>query len=133
MAVAINNVENIAAARGIDTDGDGIPDKPNPVGDGANALKMATIKSEKAIGRFTYEEFFKSIVSDLGISSQESKKFLENQNILINNLEQRRQSTVGVSLDEEMAEMLKFQHGYDAAARYMKTVDQMIETVIEKL
>ena len=99
----------------------------------SNALKMATIKSEKAIGRFTYEEFFKSIVSDLGISSQESKKFLENQNILINNLEQRRQSTVGVSLDEEMAEMLKFQHGYDAAARYMKTVDQMIETVIEKL
>ncbi len=133
MAVAINNVENIAAARGMDTDGDGIPDKPNPVGDGANALKMATIKSEKAIGRFTYEEFFKSIVSDLGISSQEAKKFLENQNILINNLEQRRQSTVGVSLDEEMAEMLKFQHGYDAAARYMKTVDQMIETVIDKL
>lgn len=133
MAVAINNVENIAAARGMDTDGDGIPDKPNPVGDGANALKMASIKSEKAIGRFTYEEFFKSIVSDLGISSQEAKKFLENQNILINNLEQRRQSTVGVSLDEEMAEMLKFQHGYDAAARYMKTVDQMIETVIDKL
>lgn len=133
MAVAINNVENIAAARGMDTDGDGIPDKPNPVGDGANALKMASIKSEKAIGRFTYEEFFKSIVSDLGISSQEAKKFLENQNILINNLEQRRQSTVGVSLDEEMAEMLKFQHGYDAAAKYMKTVDQMIETVIDKL
>lgn len=133
MTVAINNVENIAAARGIDTDGDGIPDKPNPVGDGANALKMASIKSEKSIGRFTYEEFFKSIVSDLGISSQEAKKFLENQNILINNLEQRRQSTVGVSLDEEMAEMLKFQHGYDAAARYMKSVDQMIETVIEKL
>ena len=133
MKVAIDNVENIAAAKGMDTDGDGIPDKPNPVGDGSNALRMATIKSEKSIGRFTYEEFFKSIVSDLGISSQEAKKFLENQKILINNLEQRRQSTVGVSLDEEMAEMLKFQHGYNAAARYMKTVDQMIETVINKL
>jgi len=103
------------------------------VGDGSNALRMATLKSEKAIGRFTYEEFFKSIVSDLGISSQEAKKFLENQNVLLNNLEERRQATVGVSLDEEMAEMLKYQHGYDAAARYMKTVDDMISTVIEKL
>ena len=133
MTVAINNVENIAAAKGVDTDGDGIPDKANPVGDGSNALRMATLKSDKAIGRFTYEEFFKSIVADLGISSQEAKKFLENQNILLNNLEERRQATVGVSLDEEMAEMLKYQHGYDAAARYMKTVDEMISTVIDKL
>lgn len=133
MTVAINNVENIAAAKGIDTNGDGVADKPNPVGDGSNALKMAMLKSEKSIGRFTYEEFFKSIVSDLGISSQEAQKFLENQNILLNNLEQRRQATMGVSLDEEMAEMLKYQHGYDAAARYMKTVDDMISTVIEKL
>lgn len=133
MTVAINNVENIAAAKGIDTDGDGVADKPNPVGDGSNALKMAMLKSEKSIGRFTYEEFFKSIVSDLGISSQEAQKFLENQNILLNNLEQRRQATMGVSLDEEMAEMLKYQHGYDAAAKYMKTVDDMISTVIEKL
>lgn len=133
MNVAINNVENIAAAKGIDTDGDGIPDKPNPVGDGSNALRMAMLKSDKSIGRFTYEEFFKSIVSDLGISSQEAKKFLENQSILLNNLEERRQATVGVSLDEEMAEMLKYQHGYDAAAKYMKTVDDMISTVIDKL
>lgn len=133
MAVAINNVENIAAAKGIDTDGDGVADKANPVGDGSNALRMAMLKSEKSVGRFTYEEFFKSIVSDLGISSQEAQKFLENQNILLHNLEQRRQATMGVSLDEEMAEMLKFQHGYDAAARYMKTVDQMLQTVIEKL
>lgn len=133
MNMAITNVENIAAAKGMDTNGDGSPDKPNSVGDGSNALKMASLKSEKSIGRFTYEEFFKSIVSDLGISSQEAKKFLENQNVLLNNLEQRRQATVGVSLDEEMAEMLKYQHGYDAAARYMKTVDEMISTVIEKL
>ena len=133
MTVAINNVVNIAAAKGTDTNGDGVADKPNPVGDGSNALKMAMLKSEKSIGRFTYEEFFKSIVSDLGISSQEAQKFLENQNILLNNLEQRRQATMGVSLDEEMAEMLKYQHGYDAAARYMKTVDDMISTVIEKL
>ena len=133
MTVAIDNVENIAAAKGVDTNGDGVADKPNPVGDGSNALKMAMLKSEKSIGRFTYEEFFKSIVSDLGISSQEAQKFLENQNILINNLEERRQATMGVSLDEEMAEMLKYQHGYDAAARYMKTVDDMISTVIEKL
>ncbi len=133
MAVAITNVENIAAAQGIDTNGDGLVDKANPVGDGSNALRMATLKGEKSIGRFTYEEFFKSVVSDLGISSQEAKKFVENQTILMNNLEARRQAEQGVSLDEEMANMIKYQHGYDAAARYIRTVDEMIKTVIEKL
>lgn len=133
MAVAIKNVENIAAAQGIDTDGDGLVDKANPVGDGSNALRMADLKSEKSIGRFTYEEFFKSVVSDLGISSQEAKKFVENQKILLNNLDQRRQAEQGVSLDEEMANMIKYQHGYDAAARYISTVDDMIQTIIEKL
>jgi len=133
MSVAISNVENIAAARGIDTTGDGIANKANPVGDGSNALLMATLKNEKSIGRFTYEEFFKSVISDLGISSQEAKKFLENQKVLITNLEQRRQAEQGVSLDEEMANMIKYQHGYNAAARYIKTVDDMVKTVIEKL
>jgi flagellar hook-associated protein 1 FlgK len=133
MSVAINNVENIAAARGIDTDGDGIADRANPVGDGSNALRMATLKGEKSIGRFTYDEFFKSVVSDLGISSQEAKKYMENQKILMNNLEQRREAEQGVSLDEEMANMIKYQHGYDAAARYIRSVDDMVKTVIEKL
>lgn len=133
MSVAITNVENIAAAKGQDLDGDGIPDKANPVGDGSNTLRMAELKSQKSIGRFTYEEFFKSVVSDLGISSQEAKKYMENQKILMNNLEQRREAEQGVSLDEEMANMIKYQHGYDAAARYIRSIDEMVKTVIEKL
>lgn len=133
MAVAITNVEEIAAASGVDTTGDGIADTANPSGDGSNALRMAKLKDVKSIGRFTYEEYFKSVVSDLGVSSSEAKKYKENQDILIKNLEQRRQSEMGVSLDEEMSDMLKYQHGYDAAAKYIKTVDEMVETLITKL
>ena len=49
------------------------------------------------------------------------------------NLEQLRQSVSGVSMDEEFAEMIKFQHGYNAAARFINTMDQMLETIINRL
>lgn len=133
MRFAITDVAEIAAAQGIDTNGDGLADKGNSIGDGSNALRIASLKDAKSIGNFTYEEFFKSVISDLGVSSQEAKKFADNQKVLIDNLEKRRQSEIGVSLDEEMANMIKYQHGYDAAAKYMSSIDQMMDTVINKL
>ena len=48
-------------------------------------------------------------------------------------LEDLRQSISGVSLDEEFAEMIKFQHGYNAAARFVTTIDKMLDTIINRL
>ncbi|TDT68075.1 flagellar hook-associated protein 1 FlgK [Hypnocyclicus thermotrophus] len=133
MRFAIENVDEIAASIGVDSDGDGIPDSPGNEGDGRNALRIASLKDKKSIGDFTYAEFFKSVISDLGVSSQEAKKFMKNQKVMIDNLEKRREAVVGVSLDEEMANMIKYQHGYDAAAKYITTVNEMMDTLINKL
>ena len=46
--------------------------------------------------------------------------------------EDRRQNVSGVSLDEEMANMVRFQRGYQASARAMSTIDEMLDTLINR-
>ncbi len=107
--------------------------EPNKAGDGSNALKMSELKYQKSIGKYTYSDYFESMISDVGITSQQATRFVETQDILISNLEQRRQSEIGVSLDEEMTNMIRYQHGYNAAAKFINTVNQMYDTLINKI
>lgn len=48
-------------------------------------------------------------------------------------LENMRQSVMGVNLDEEMANMVQFQHSYNAAAKMMQTMNEMLDTIINRL
>jgi flagellar hook-associated protein 1 FlgK len=57
----------------------------------------------------------------------------DNQTLLVDQLENRRESTSGVSLDEEMANMIKYQHSYTAAARIINTMDEMLDLIVNRL
>lgn len=81
----------------------------------------------------TIGDYFRSIVGQLGVQSNEASRQVENQKIIVDQVEARRQSVVGVSLDEEMSNMIKFQHAYNAAARVMTTVDEMLDKVINSM
>jgi flagellar hook-associated protein 1 FlgK len=48
-------------------------------------------------------------------------------------LENMRQSVMGVNLDEEMANMVQFQHAYNASARLIQTMSELLDTVINRL
>ena len=43
-----------------------------------------------------------------------------------------RESVAGVSLDEEMSNLIKFQHAFEAAARMISVIDQMLDTLINR-
>ena len=49
---------------------------------------------------------------------------------VLTSIDNQRQSVSGVSLDEEMTNLMKFQRGYQASARMMTTIDQMLDTLI---
>jgi len=79
------------------------------------------------------EDFMKSLVATLGIDSQQADNYSDNQQIVVNQIINRRLSNSGVSIDEEMANLVKFQHAYNAAAKMIQTMSEIYETLINKL
>jgi len=130
-----NDLSNIAVAQGIDTNGDDVFDKPNGVGDNGNALIIAKHRYNNAmIGeKATFDEFFTGLIGTLGSDARGANTQLEKSKLVMKHLQNKRKSISGVSYDEEMANMVMFQHGYSASARLIKTFDSMLDTVINRL
>jgi flagellar hook-associated protein 1 FlgK len=133
-----NNVENIAAS--MRTYMDGATEKV-VAGNNSLALLMAGLKNAKfdfdpantgqtVLNGGTMDEFFRAIVGEIGVQTQEAERQTDNQQLLVDQVEARRQSISGVSLDEEMANMIKFQHAYNAAARALTTFDELLDKLI---
>ncbi|MGM0898373.1 MAG: flagellar hook-associated protein FlgK [Bacillota bacterium] len=76
---------------------------------------------------------FRALVSGLGTEAQSAGYAVKTQEQMLISTENRRQSVTGVSLDEEMASLVKFQHAYNAAARLVSTTDQMLDTIINRM
>ena len=126
------DVDNIAAARGKDAGGTGDYNMANGIGDGSNALLIANLRHKNAMidKNTTFNDFYTSLISKVGAQGEEAKDRTENQETLLKNLTNLRESISGVNLDEEMSAMVTFQHGYNANARMISTFDKMLETII---
>lgn len=79
------------------------------------------------------DDFLKSLVANIGVDTQEASRLTDTQTLLLSQVEFNRQSVSGVSLDDEMSEMIKFQHAYNANARVMTTMDELLDTIINRL
>jgi flagellar hook-associated protein 1 len=128
----VRNVDRIAAAQGQDQGGTGNPNETNGIGDGTNALRIARLRHINAMvdQSTSFNDFLVSLVSRIGTQGEESETRVRTQETLLTNLNNLRQSVSGVNLDEEMSNMVQFQHGYNAAARVINMIDKMLETVI---
>lgn len=105
--------------------------KTGEPGDGDNALAMARLSQMPLVdGTATLDNYFASIVSRLGVISQKALHMVEHQADVENHLAALRESVAGVSLDEEMTNMIMFQHAYAAAARVVTAMDEALETLI---
>ncbi|WP_010239580.1 flagellar hook-associated protein FlgK [Clostridium arbusti] len=81
----------------------------------------------------TMENYFKNSVDKLGIQEQEAQRVVKNQTTLLQSFQQSRASVSGVSIDEEMANLIQYQHAYQANAKVISTVDQLLDVVINGL
>ncbi|SEQ25363.1 flagellar hook-associated protein FlgK [Piscibacillus halophilus] len=125
-----NNENNIAVSS------DGAP------GDGQHALELDRVRDmvsddlldeDVDLDGKSVQKFYESMIGDLGIKAEEANQMESNTNELRMSVENNRQSVSGVSLDEEMANMIKFQHAYNAAARSLTVVDEMLDRVINQM
>lgn len=77
--------------------------------------------------------YFKDTVNRLAVQTQEAKRVVKNHEALLASLDESRTSISGVSLDEEMANMIQYQHAYQANAKIISTVDELLDVVINGL
>jgi len=84
-------------------------------------------------GEGSAEDFMKSLIANMGIDAQQAKTMTDNQETIVKQVENERQSVSGVSLDEELANMIKHQQVYNACARMITTMSQVYDTLINKL
>lgn len=103
-------------------------------GDGSNFKKMVDLRSDNTMFAWgNPDDFVKSLLSNLGVDTQEAKRMTANEQVLVLQVDNERQSISGVSIDEEMANVIKFQHAYNASARMITAVDEMIDVIVNRM
>ncbi len=75
-------------------------------------------------------DYYNSIIADVGNRVQEAKFIHQNQDKIVHQLQIQRASITGVSLDEEMTQLIQYEQAYEAAARMITTVDELMQTIL---
>ncbi|MDR1588404.1 MAG: flagellar hook-associated protein FlgK [Treponema sp.] len=106
----------------------------NP-GNGEAALAVAAIRNTAVmVGRLgTFDDYFADAVGRIGMLGEQSREALATENLIMKQLKDMRESVSGVNIDEELAAMIKYQHGYNAAARFITTVNSLYDTLINRM
>jgi flagellar hook-associated protein 1 FlgK len=114
------NADNIAAS----SDGN--------AGDGSIALAIFNLQNELVMdeGQATINQYYASLAADLGSLTQAAETELEQSDVVLDQARLWQASAEGVSLDEEMANMVKYQTTYGALAKFVVTVNEMLDTLL---
>ena len=107
-------------------------------GNGDNAKKLQDVIDKAlpsdALGKDTsVKEFFEGVIGELAVNTKEAIRQTENTDIQRARVENDRYSVSAVSLDEEVTNLLRFQHAYNAAARSMTATDELLDKVINSM
>lgn len=102
-------------------------------GDGSLATDIYTLTNSPLIGNQTLSQTAQGLLSKIGNAVQTAHTNLQVKTAIRDAARQRDQQTGGVSLDEEMTNLIVYQRAYQASAHMMATLDQMAQTIIEKL
>ncbi|MFC7062468.1 flagellar hook-associated protein FlgK [Halobacillus seohaensis] len=103
-------------------------------GDGGNASDLAKVQNTEIFGSETsVVSYYESMIGSMAVEAQEAQRMKSNAGTLTDSVQQQRQSVSSVSLDEEMTNMIKFQHAYNASARNITVVDEMLDRIINQM
>lgn len=102
------------------------------LGDNSNALALARLQGQKVMSgsTATFGSYFDGLVSTVGLDVQSAKSAEAQDTAFTKQLTTLRESNSGVSLDEELTNMIKYQRSYQASAKLITTATEMMDTVI---
>lgn len=116
------NVNNIAAAAEQDSPGD------NRIAIAISTLQGARLMND---GKSTMDDFYNSIISDVGVVSAKNKFGMNQQKDIMIQLGKMRDQISGVSIDEETANLMQFQQAFGASAKVIQVADECLKTVLD--
>jgi len=79
----------------------------------------------------TLNGYYSNLTGGLGLDVVRSEHMRAANAVLVSNLNQKRESVSGVSLDEEAANMMKWQANFTASSKVITTIDEMLDTVLQ--
>lgn len=105
---------------------------PEETGDGSNILQMAQLRNQKsaALGNSTTEEYLYAISGKLGVQIKTIQDKQESQSSIVDQITQKKESATGVNLDEELTDLVRFQRSYEASAKVLTAMDQILQKII---
>lgn len=117
----LDSLNNIAASKGGD------------LGDGKIAKQIADVRQSYIFADMIGDEYFRDIISDVGVAANEIDASRISKQILLDQVYNNKTSVSSVSLDEEMTNMLQYQHSYVANSRMVNAIDEMAELIINRM
>ena len=116
------------------------PGAPPGPGNGANAWAIASLReklvmneNEEGEGTATFHDFYRGLIADLGVEGREAERMFFSTSAVAENMQRQQEAISGVSLDDEMLNLVQYQHAYNAAARYMNILDQMLGVLFSEI
>ena len=109
---------------------------PGP-GDGSNALSIAQLRDQQTMSRTpldppnqTVGDFYAGLIGVLGIERNQAQANMDTRKFLVDQFKERKLEITGVSLDEELANMIRFEHTYQASARFISSINQILDVLL---
>jgi flagellar hook-associated protein 1 len=128
IGVAIGDPRKVAAAQGNGNDGNGAV----AVGDNRNALKLAGLQDARFLagGTATIEGTYNTMIGEVGTRTRQAEIAAQSQQRLLDEARNMRDSISGVNLDEEAANLLRYQQAYQAAAQVIAVSSTLFDTLL---
>jgi flagellar hook-associated protein 1 FlgK len=122
LGVALTSGRQVAA---------GAPANGGAPGDNTNAKLIAALGGDQLVnGEDTLVGFYGKITARVGIEAAQNRLSLGGAEDAVLQLQNLRDGKVGVSLEEEMINLIQFQKGFEASAKFLATVDEMMDTIL---
>lgn len=122
VAVALSSASSVAASS----------TRAGAPGNNTNALALVALQHRQLTGlqSNTLDDAYRRTAAELGVELQAAERSHDAQDILLDQIEAIRAQVSGVSIDEEMINLMKYQRGFEAASRLIRVTDDMMETLL---
>jgi len=123
----------VATARGETDPADRTqPLNPTYTGDNSNILLVAQLRDESvtSLNGATTEAFVTALIGNLGVKSESIQNNFETKGSILDQVKANRESKIGVNLDEELVDLVKYQRAYEASAKIFNVTNEILQKII---